>query len=62
MMKNPNTPSAGRDMFIRKQTAAVGGFVILPRYVLGGKGYTATVTKVHIGMSGGGVQDRVMFD
>lgn len=58
MTKNPNTPSAGRRQFIRNTTAAVGGFVIIPRYVLGGKGYTAPSDKVNIGIVGAGGQGQ----
>jgi len=61
-VQNPNTPSAADDNLSETQTAAVGVFVILPRYVLGGKGYTAPSDKVKYrpGREAGG-QDRVMY-
>src|SRR5882762_513861 len=51
----PNTKS--RREFIKKSALALGAFVIVPRYVLGGPGFIApsdTLTKGIIGLGGMG--------
>ncbi len=43
-----------RRKFLKKSTSAAAGFYIIPRYVLGGKGYTAPSDKVNVGVVGVG--------
>ncbi|GEP96177.1 Gfo/Idh/MocA family protein [Chitinophaga cymbidii] len=52
-MKKNNT--LDRRAFLR-QTATISAFMILPRYVLGGKGYTAPSDRINIGFIGAGKQ------
>ncbi|MGK7394029.1 MAG: Gfo/Idh/MocA family protein [Candidatus Cyclobacteriaceae bacterium M3_2C_046] len=54
-MKNkPN-----RRTFIRQSAVAAAGFYLVPRHVLGGKGYTAPSDKLNIGCIGIGGKGRV---
>jgi len=54
LKKNPKNPS--RRDFIGKTTAATAAFTILPRHVLGGKGYTAPSDMVNVAGIGLGNQ------
>jgi myo-inositol 2-dehydrogenase/D-chiro-inositol 1-dehydrogenase len=59
MKKNNNSSSKGnsRRDFIKKSVLALGAFAIVPRHVLGGKGFLApsdTLTKAIIGVGGMG--------
>ncbi|HWZ03606.1 MAG TPA: Gfo/Idh/MocA family oxidoreductase, partial [Mucilaginibacter sp.] len=49
---NKNTIS--RSAFIKKAALATAGFYIVPRFVLGGKGYTAPSDKLYIAAVGTG--------
>lgn len=56
MIKNENSPqSPGRRDFIAK-TAALSTFFIVPRFVLGGKGYRAPSDILNVGFIGAGRQ------
>ncbi|MCC5939030.1 MAG: Gfo/Idh/MocA family oxidoreductase [Lunatimonas sp.] len=55
--KNNKQPSERRD-FIKKAAVAATGFYIVPRFVLGGSGYTAPSDKVNIGIIGAGGKGR----
>ncbi|MGZ3767098.1 MAG: gfo/Idh/MocA family oxidoreductase, partial [Mucilaginibacter sp.] len=48
--KEKNTISRGD--FIKKAAIATAGFYIVPRYVLGGKGYTPPSDKLYIAAVG----------
>jgi hypothetical protein len=57
--KNPKVKSLSRRNFLGKTAAAAAAFTIIPRYVLGGKGYTApsdliNVAGIGVGSQGGG--------
>lgn len=52
---NPTGPGLSRRKFLR-QAAILSSFVIVPRYVLGGKGYTAPSDKIRLGFIGCGRQ------
>ena len=61
MIDNKNKRSISRREFIGK-TAAAAAFTIVPRYVLGGNGYTAPSDKLNmacIGVGGMGYNDTV---
>src|SRR5437762_7395509 len=51
MKKLPFRNDSRRD-FLRKGLVAAAGFYILPRHVLGGKGYIAPSDKVNVGSVG----------
>lgn len=54
-MKNQNTsPSASRRQFIRKSALAASSFYIVPRHVLGGKGYTPPSDQLNLAAIGAG--------
>jgi hypothetical protein len=56
--------SLKRRDFIKTGTLAAAGFMIVPRYVLGGKGYTAPSDKLNvaaIGSGGKGASDIAEF-
>ena len=63
MKNNKRTPgkkTIGRRGFIKNTALSTAGFFILPRFVLGGKGYTAPSDKLYIaavGCGGEGVND-----
>lgn len=57
--KNPNSKNLSRRSFLGTTAAAAAAFTILPRYVLGGPGYTApsdiiNVAGIGVGSQGGG--------
>src|SRR6266700_2135164 len=57
MEKNKNTSSQkqiNRASFIKNTALATAGFYIIPRYVLGGKGYVAPSDKLYIAAVGCG--------
>ncbi|MFI5158182.1 MAG: Gfo/Idh/MocA family protein [Sphingobacteriales bacterium] len=57
MEKNVQTPddnTISRKDFIKKAAIATAGFYIVPRYVLGGKGFTAPSDKLYIAAVGTG--------
>jgi predicted dehydrogenase len=59
-----NDKSLKRRDFIKTGTLAAAGFMIVPRYVLGGKGYTAPSDKLNvaaIGSGGKGASDIAEF-
>ncbi len=57
--KNPKGRNLSRRNFLGTTTAAAAAFTIIPRHVLGGKGYTApsdllNVAGIGVGSQGGG--------
>lgn len=56
-MKSSKT-NASRRKFIKQSTSASAGFLIVPRYVLGGKGFTAPSDMVNVGIVGVGGRGR----
>jgi len=60
MSQLPESPS--RRSFLKQGTAATAGILIVPRFVLGGKGYTAPSDQLVIaGVGGKGESDIAMF-
>src|SRR6476469_1265876 len=60
----PVTPGFSRRKFIRTTAVAAAGFIILPRHVLGGKGFIAPsdrLTIAGIGVGGKGESDIANF-
>ena len=61
----PNTRPASRRDFLQKTVMAAAGFYIVPRHVLGGKGFTAPSDKLviaSVGIGGKGADDISWFD
>lgn len=61
---NTNTPKTSRKEFLKTTGVAAAGFMIMPRHVLGGKGFTAPSDKLviaGIGVGGKGDSDLRMF-
>lgn len=58
MFENQNKNDVSRRDFIKTSSLSAAGFFIVPRFVLGGKGYTAPSDKVNIGMVGVGGKGR----
>jgi predicted dehydrogenase len=56
MKKSSDQQTLSRRHFLRRSTLAAGAFLIVPRYVLGGPGYTAPSDKINLGMIGCGRQ------
>lgn len=56
-MKSSDTTSSRRK-FIKNSTSATAGFFIVPRYVLGGKGFIPPSDMVHVGVVGVGGRGR----
>ena len=59
------TQFKGRRKFIRESAAAIAGFMIVPRFVLGGikpdgTKYLAPSDKINLGLIGGGKQGRIL--
>jgi hypothetical protein len=55
LMKETNTPAAfSRRSFIKSSSLAAAGFMIVPRHVLGGKGFIAPSDKLNIAGVGAG--------
>ncbi|MEM6377394.1 MAG: twin-arginine translocation signal domain-containing protein, partial [Bacteroidota bacterium] len=53
--KNPSKKQKiDRRSFVKHSTVAAGGFMIVPRYVLGGSGYTAPSDRLNIAAVGAG--------
>ena len=52
-MSKKKIDNSRRD-FIRKSALALGGFYILPRHVIGGKGFTAPSDKLQVAGIGAG--------
>ena len=50
--QKPADNSISRKDFIKKAAIATAGFYIVPRYVLGGQGYTAPSDKLYIAAVG----------
>ncbi len=67
MIKNeeePRVENGSRRNFLKTTTMAAAGFIILPRHVLGGRGYTAPsdrLTIASIGVGGKGESDIANF-
>ena len=60
-MSKKNSMNSRRD-FIRNSALALGGFYIVPRHVLGGKGFTAPSDKLQIaGIGAGGKGESDLF-
>ncbi len=58
-MKNHHSPSErSRRKFIKDAAFTTAGFTIVPRFVLGGKGYTPPSDKVNVGIVGVGGRGR----
>ncbi len=60
-MKKTN-PSISRKEFLKKSSLAIGAFSIVPRYVLGGKGFTPPSDKITIGVIGTGKQGTILSE
>jgi predicted dehydrogenase len=63
--KSDKTQNPGRREFIKTGALAAAGFMIVPRFVLGGKGYTAPsdrLTIASVGCGGKGESDIYNFD
>ena len=59
-MKKNNSKKNSRREFIKHGTLAASSFFIVPRYVLGGKGFTSPSDKINIagiGVGGKGTSD-----
>lgn len=54
-----NLPPLSRRDFLKNSSLAVGGFLIVPRHVLGGKGFTAPSDKLNIAAIGAGGKGMV---
>src|SRR5690554_1195320 len=54
---NQTKPFSRRD-FIKASTLSAAGFMIVPRHVLGGKGFVAPSDKVNVGIIGAGGKGR----
>ncbi|GAB3637653.1 Gfo/Idh/MocA family oxidoreductase [Hymenobacter arcticus] len=64
MSKLPENTDTSRRHFIKQGTAATAGILILPRFVLGGKGYTAPSDQLVVacvGVGGKGESDIAAF-
>ena len=59
--KNKQQPSNSRREFIKNTALATAGFFIVPRHVLGGKGYVAPNDKVNLGCIGLGRQGMAIM-
>ncbi len=62
---NNKKPNASRREFLKTSTVAAAGFMIVPRFVLGGKGYIAPsdrLTIASVGVGGKGESDIFNFD
>jgi hypothetical protein len=64
-MKNKNITSASRRAFVRTSAQLLGGFFIVPRYVLGGQQpngvrYIAPSDRIQVGIIGSGKQGRFL--
>lgn len=57
-LKDLNVAQKDRRKFIRNAATSTAGFMILPRFILGGKGYTPPSDKVNIGIVGAGGQGQ----
>ncbi|WP_315817257.1 Gfo/Idh/MocA family oxidoreductase [Paraflavitalea speifideaquila] len=58
-MNNPKQPNQlSRRSFVRNTLTASVGIMIIPRFVMGGKGYTAPSDKITLGFIGTGKQSR----
>ncbi len=60
---NPSENNSRRD-FIKNSTMAAAGFMIVPRHVLGGKGFLAPsdrLTIASVGVGGNGESDIAKF-
>ena len=51
-----------RRKFIQQTAMATFGFAIVPRIVLGGKGYTAPSDQINLGFIGTGKQSRSLLN
>lgn len=56
MKKSSEQKTVSRRHFLKRSTLTAGAFIIVPRYVLGGPGYTAPSDKINLGMIGCGRQ------
>ncbi len=64
MSQLPETTDTSRRQFIKQGTAATAGILIVPRFVLGGKGYTAPSDQLviaSVGVGGKGESDIAAF-
>ncbi len=67
MKSKPTPPVANqtknsRRQFVKQAALAVGGFMIVPRYVLGGKNYQAPSDKLNIAIVGAGGRGRGVLE
>ncbi len=65
MATEDNKTTSDRRAFIKKAAIGIAGFTILPRFVLGGKGFTAPSDKLYIagvGVGGKGYSDLKSFN
>lgn len=59
MIKKENKPNVSRRKFIGNGAIALSGLTIIPRYVMGGKGFTAPSEKLNMACIGVGGKGRV---
>ena len=59
MPASNHLPALSRRQFIKSSSLAVAGFTIVPRHVLGGKGFTAPSDKLNIAAIGAGGKGMV---
>ena len=60
-MKKNNSKKNSRREFIKHGTLAASSFFIVPRYVLGGKGFTSPSDKINIAGIGVGAKVHLIF-
>ena len=58
---NKNEKEVSRRRFIKGTAFTAAGFMIVPRHVLGGRGYVAPSDKVNIGMVGVGGRGKEKY-
>ena len=58
MKKTPEVPNKGRRHFLQQSAKAAVAFTIIPRFVMGGKGYVAPSDQLPLGFIGTGKQSR----
>jgi hypothetical protein len=59
--KTKGSNEISRAEFIKKAAIATAGFYIVPRFVLGGKGYTAPSDKLYIAAIGCGAKAKMIL-
>lgn len=58
--KKSTLSSSSRKEFLKKSALGIASFTIVPRFVLGGKGFTAPSDKITIGFIGNGKQGTIL--